>query len=60
MSPAGAPGVLSMLRTSEIIVKIHREDGSEFYGSVSETPLLDEMRKLLDLLLFTPDRSIKL
>jgi hypothetical protein len=34
MSPAGTPGVLSMLRTSEIIVKIHGEDGSEFSVSI--------------------------
>ncbi len=54
MSPAGAPRVLGMLHkqmtselgTSEITVKIHREDGSEFYGSVSEAPLLDEMGKV--------------
>jgi FixJ family two-component response regulator len=68
MRPAGARRVLGMLHkqvtselgTSETTVKIHREDGSEFYGSASETPLLDEMRKLLDPLLFTPERSIKL
>ena len=68
MSPASAPRVLGMLHkqvtselgTSEITVKIHREDGSEFYGSVSEAPLADEMGKLLDLLLFTPERSIML
>jgi len=68
MSPAGAPRVLGMLQkqmtselgTSEITVKTHRQDGSEFYGSVSEAPLLDEMGKLLDLLLLTPERSIML
>ncbi len=68
MSPAGAPRVLGMLhkqmtsklRTSEITVKVHRGDGSGFYGSVSEAPLADEMGKLLDLLLFTPERSIML
>ena len=46
MSPAGAPRVLGMLHkqmtseleTREITVKIHREDGSEFYGSVPEAP----------------------
>jgi methionine synthase II (cobalamin-independent) len=35
--------------TSKINMKVHREDGSQFYGSVPETPLLDEMGKLLDL-----------
>ena len=53
MSPTGAPKVLGMLHeqmtseleTSEITVKIHREDGSEFYASASEAPLLDEMGK---------------
>jgi FixJ family two-component response regulator len=47
MSPTGAPRVLGMLQeqvtselgTSEITVKVHREDGSEFYGSVPEAPL---------------------
>jgi FixJ family two-component response regulator len=47
MRPAGAPRVLGMLRkqmtselgTSEITVKVHREDGSEFYRSVPEAPL---------------------
>ncbi len=68
MSPTGAPTVLGMLHkqmtselgTSEITVKIHSEDGSEFYGSVSGAPLRDEMGRLLDLLLFTPERSIML
>jgi hypothetical protein len=44
MSPTGAPRVLSMLHeqvtselgTSEITGKVHREDRSEFYGSVPE------------------------
>jgi FixJ family two-component response regulator len=44
MSPKGAPRVLGMLHeqvtselgTSEITVKVHREDGSEFYGRVPE------------------------
>jgi hypothetical protein len=44
--------------TSEITVKVHHEDGSEFYGSVPEVSLLEEIGKLLDLLLFTPERSI--
>src|SRR5882724_647399 len=59
--PADAPTVLGMLHkqmtselgTSEITVKIHREDGSEFYGSVSGAPLRDGMGRLLDLILFT-------
>ena len=50
----------SELGTSEITVKIHREDGSEFYGSVSRAPLRDEMGMSLDLLLFTPERLIML
>jgi len=46
MSAAGAPRVFGMLHEqmtsalgiSEIAVKVHREDGSEFYGSVPEAP----------------------
>ena len=68
MSPTGAARVLGMLHkqmtsefgTSETTVKVHREDGPEFYRSVPEAPLLDEMGKLLDLLLFTPEKSIML
>src|SRR5438309_4841894 len=44
--------ITSELGTSEITVTIHPEDGPEFYAS--------EMRKLLDPLLFTPERSIML
>jgi len=44
MSPTGAPRVLGILHKqipsepeiSEITVKIHREDGAEFYGNISE------------------------
>jgi hypothetical protein len=69
MNPAGAPTVLGMshkrmaadLGTSEVTVKIHGQEGSElFYGSISGAPLRDEMGKPLDLLLFTPERSIML
>jgi len=52
--PAGHAG------PSEITAKVHREAGSEFYGSVPEAPLVDEMGKVLDLLLFAPERSIML
>jgi hypothetical protein len=48
MNPAGSPAVLGMLHmqmtsefgTSEITVKIHRQDGAELYGSVSGAPLI--------------------
>ena len=35
----------SELETSEITVKVRREDGSEFYERASKAPLLDEMGK---------------
>jgi FixJ family two-component response regulator len=46
MSRADAPRILGMLHkqmtsefgTSETTVKVHREDGSEFYGSVPVAP----------------------
>jgi hypothetical protein len=68
MNHANAPTVLGMLHkqitselgTSEITVKILREGGSEFYGSVARAPLRDGMGKLLDLVLFTPERLIML
>jgi hypothetical protein len=50
--------ITSELGTSEITVKAHREGISGFCGGVPEAPLLDEMGKLLDLLLFTPERSL--
>jgi len=68
MTPAGAltvsacsrKQVTSGLGTSGITVKTHRADGVEFYASLSGALSGDEMRELLDSLLFMPERSIML
>jgi hypothetical protein len=52
--------ITSALGTSEIGMTIHREAVPEFYASFSGAPSEDEMMKLLDPLLFTPERSIML